>query len=1505
MRSSVSVILSSPPPDTTMSYPDYQAHPHHHRSLLVLVAQLGTRVKSRSFQQLYDRISRVNQLKVSDSGGIQRPVWVTYRKEYPVENNDWGDFQTHRRLLAIITIGQVASQNDLNEVCKQHESLKVKYASTIYDSRCIILGLNADGSVHTENDNTSTDESSDTSIKQEEGKLPHALVGGGGADNVFTHGGDRDSGVYEHLPHEDNKGLTNGDLHHVNGHIHTATVGGSITKKRCDSSSQSDSGQSTGAKNSGHNGLSSSSSDSGSESTADDRCVTEADASVLTLAPDSTPIINSSTSPDYCTQLSHDSLHDNTSNCSINSSTNNLNDASNYNNGNNTQQLNNTNNLIGFNFNNSTTSSSSNNSSGGSGQESSQRDILQPPSYFKTRAMFYPTSDHAVNIETTLHEFISSLFWVLESKRLDKSQEKLDRPPLLCAPFERKDLVGLDLDSRASRKRCVGRLKKQLGDLCLQVGLVGEAAQHYSQAADILRACNDWLWLAGSLEGSCAASAVQLYPELGRGCIGLHRNSSLGIGPTALKHRQTNSLPSNSLPSGLSPTAAKHLSKHCLTSDNLINKYREAIVHYSKYRNAGVVETEASIKAVFVLIEQRRYLLAAEFLSNVVFINLQLSDEEKIGRFRALAELYQELGMMRKAGFFRRVAAMRCAVAQTQRSHDWPQCYRLLLNTLPGYRLTLDPLYCINGGGWGALQVQLIQEVVGTSRRMGAHEACCRHQAFLLAALLHHLTPAQRQEAALMLHTLTHQAAQAAQSNIASDNTDTINGGNNSNSCSVASSVVAVSQPSIAAATPHNMLPTVNLLNIPLCRTVKVLAPKDGRHLQKPAKASAEENTGPFIFSPFASLSHATNKPNNVFDFQWIEGDVCEVALQLYNCLTIPLQLSNIRLVTEGKCQLEAWSSSIVLEAESASTVTLRGQPTSPGQLRITGYSVTALGITSTCRFKHLPHLKAQFYIMEVVPALPLLQVESEGCDNNNTSNNNGGVTVEGGVGEGSIRGTLLAGETRQLKLTLHNISAQPVTAVSVTLKTKMNSQHKDRVFKVDEAALVAQLPILGNSSSSISLALYGLTDFLAVAFSEQDDASSIAGQSGSPSLPSSSLTSVPLTRGGGGSSRLGGLHRSSQYSAARSQSSGSMMSSHSGGSSTRSDRSCGQFSAAAAAKNKPAPNVVEGDVEVWYTGQTEEHWRVCHLSVKLQVTPTLQVIRWDVLPGDQSDQCYLVLDLLNRSSSEMELTYTTDGRRILVQAGDSCRVPVPVTRCPRDASVQSGERSVSEALGSHVSSQVRLQWLLSPQDISCHAALPQLHFALHTHHLMMLAPITWGVCVDDVSIMVGGECSGKVGESVAIKVTISNNSDTDLPPLHLSITTYQDHQNGNTNYRTDGVVAAAGAMAATVPKLSIGESYSKQVNLVFFTGGVYKVELRCCPTVSTTTAVTNSSSITTPSLTNVNSSITNVSAHHNSSSNHHHSSHYNSHHGAYHHAASPPTEVWMFAPAIELTISH
>lgn len=49
-------------------------------------------------------------------------------------------------LLKLITVqltGKYDTQQELNELCRIHESLKVKYTSTLFDSRCIMFGLHA------------------------------------------------------------------------------------------------------------------------------------------------------------------------------------------------------------------------------------------------------------------------------------------------------------------------------------------------------------------------------------------------------------------------------------------------------------------------------------------------------------------------------------------------------------------------------------------------------------------------------------------------------------------------------------------------------------------------------------------------------------------------------------------------------------------------------------------------------------------------------------------------------------------------------------------------------------------------------------------------------------------------------------------------------------------------------------------------------------------------------------------------------------------------------------------------------------------------------------------------------------------------------------------------------------------------------------------------------------------------------------------------------------------
>ena len=69
---------------------------------------------------------------------------------------------------------------------------------------------------------------------------------------------------------------------------------------------------------------------------------------------------------------------------------------------------------------------------------------------------------------------------------------------------------------------------------------------------------------------------------------------------------------------------------HILSPEEISKKYREAIVHYSKYQNAGVIETEASFKATRISIEQGYTLQAASFLSNVLYNNLALGEQEKV-----------------------------------------------------------------------------------------------------------------------------------------------------------------------------------------------------------------------------------------------------------------------------------------------------------------------------------------------------------------------------------------------------------------------------------------------------------------------------------------------------------------------------------------------------------------------------------------------------------------------------------------------------------------------------------------------------------------------------------------------------------------------------------------------------------------------------------------------------------------------------------------------------------
>ncbi|KAL0598903.1 Trafficking protein particle complex subunit 9 [Plecturocebus cupreus] len=118
-----------------------------------------------------------------------------------------------------------------------------------------------------------------------------------------------------------------------------------------------------------------------------------------------------------------------------------------------------------------------------------------------------------------------------------------------------------------------------------------------------------------------------------------------------------------------------------------------------------------------------------------------LSEEEKIQRYSILSELYELIGFHRKSAFFKRVAAMQC-VAPSIAEPGWRACYKLLLETLPGYSLSLDPQDFSRGThrGWAAVQMRLLHELVYASRRMGNPALSVRHLSFLLQTMLDFLS---------------------------------------------------------------------------------------------------------------------------------------------------------------------------------------------------------------------------------------------------------------------------------------------------------------------------------------------------------------------------------------------------------------------------------------------------------------------------------------------------------------------------------------------------------------------------------------------------------------------------------------------------------------------------------------------------------------------------------------------------------------------------------------------
>ncbi|XP_078209235.1 trafficking protein particle complex subunit 9 isoform X16 [Callithrix jacchus] len=754
-----------------MSVPDYMQCAEDHQTLLVVVQPVGI-VSEENFFRIYKRICSVSQISVRDS---QRVLYIRYRHHYPPENNEWGDFQTHRKVVGLITITDCFSAKDWPQTFEKFHVQKEIYGSTLYDSRLFVFGL--------------------------------------------------------------------------------------------------------------------------------------------------------------------------------------------------------------------------------------QGEIAEQA---RTDVAFYPNYEDCQMVEKRIEDFIESLFIVLESKRLDRATDKSgDKIPLLCVPFEKKDFVGLDTDSRHYKKRCQGRMRKHVGDLCLQAGMLQDSLVHYHMSVELLRSVNDFLWLGAALEGLCSASVIYHYPGGTGGKSGARRFQGSALSAEAANRHRPGAQevlidPGALTTSGINPDTSTEIgrAKNCLSPEDIIDKYKEAISYYSKYKNAGVIELEACIKAVRVLAIQKRSMEASEFLQNAVYINLrQLSEEEKIQRYSILSELYELIGFHRKSAFFKRVAAMQC-VAPSIAEPGWRACYKLLLETLPGYSLSLDPKDFSRGThrGWAAVQMRLLHELVYASRRMGNPALSVRHLSFLLQTMLDFLSDQEKKDVTQSLENYTSK-------------------------CPGTMEPIAL---------PGGLtLPPVPFTKLPIVRHVKLLnLPASLRpHKMKSLLGQNMSTKSPFIYSPIIAHNRGEERSKKI-DFQWVQGDVCEVQLMVYNPMPFELRVENMGLLTSG-VEFESLPAALSLPAESGLyPVTLVGVPQTTGTITVNGYHTTVFGVFSDCLLDDLPGIKTSGSTVEVIPALPRLQISTSLPRSAHSLQPSSGDEISTNV---SVQ--LYNGESQQLIIKLENIGMEPLEKLEVTSK--------------------------------------------------------------------------------------------------------------------------------------------------------------------------------------------------------------------------------------------------------------------------------------------------------------------------------------------------------------------------------------------------------------------------------------------------------------------------------------
>uniref|UniRef100_A0A5S6Q560 Trafficking protein particle complex subunit 11 domain-containing protein n=1 Tax=Trichuris muris TaxID=70415 RepID=A0A5S6Q560_TRIMR len=582
-------------------------------------------------------------------------------------------------------------------------------------------------------------------------------------------------------------------------------------------------------------------------------------------------------------------------------------------------------------------------------------------------------------LENGIKDFIKSLFWVLESRRLDTSYLKMDNAVYPKVPGEDKCSLLPVVSKRTLRKRCIGRWKKQIADYTLMTGLASLAMQEYEGAIALLRAAGDSLWLAAALEGyACSAVAAMLGYRSASGSLVRVNTFSEGDFKRANEGQWR-------------PQGRLEDSK-CLTNGTptqlVLDTFVQALANYKKLPFASKLELECAFKAAHLLVELKSSCLLNQFFTHTCCKFLdddfkQISDEEKGRVCLWMASLYLQCGFWRKHAFYCRLAALffiSDGECQPNSKETYRSVYPLLLKALDGYTRNLgspvnDEIYY----GWPGVQVNTIHEVHVAALRAGYETAAIRHLVFLLQHLYASLEP-------LHLHQYSGELRLLCNHN-----------------------PVPVNKPlQIDSAI---FLPPVSISNLPRVMSITFKSLSDDYGIETGRKP---KSSNIFIYSPFECDSRSEE--------HLIAQRMAMVEVTLLNPTAIAVQMSNFS--SHRRCTFTVEPNHVTIPANSTLVQQIRGKANEAGSFKTIGYSFQIFGVISVCRVESIPWLSGlASRTTQVLPEIPFLNITVV------SENENAHV----------VQRTIYAGQTVTIGLKFQNTSErEPIMDVRFAVERTM-----------------------------------------------------------------------------------------------------------------------------------------------------------------------------------------------------------------------------------------------------------------------------------------------------------------------------------------------------------------------------------------------------------------------------------------------------------------------------------